>query len=146
MLAVKWAVENGLLPENTKLYTTNRECGKMIEKYGKKLFWFWEHPMRTVCIARRPDLTLEDTSKITMLLIDMACPNEYKKVVIGDEKFGKYHQLCFEFREQREDYMLKVISMIIGCPGRGIKELRERVSDKFSNTIIMIKNYNRFLK
>ena len=32
--------------------------------------------MRTDGIARRPDLTLEDTSKKTMLLIDMACPNE----------------------------------------------------------------------
>ena len=81
--------------------------------------------MRKGCIARRPDLTLEDTSKITILLIDVACPNEYNKIVIGDEKIEKYHQLCFEFREQREDYMLKVISMIIGCLGGGIKELRE---------------------
>ena len=38
VLAVKGAVENGLLPEDTKLYTTNRERGKMIEKDGKKLF------------------------------------------------------------------------------------------------------------
>ena len=61
VLPVKWAVENGLLPVDTKLYTTNREHGKMTEKDGKKLFWYWEHPMRTGCIARRPDLTLEET-------------------------------------------------------------------------------------
>ena len=57
--------------------------------------------MRKGCIARRPDLTLEDTSKITILLIDVACPNEYNKIVIGDEKIEKYHHLYFEFREQR---------------------------------------------
>ena len=57
----KKQVENELLPEDTKWYTTNWECGKMIEKDGKKLFWDWEHSMRTDCIARRPDLTLEDT-------------------------------------------------------------------------------------
>ena len=57
VLAVKWDVENGLLPEDTKWYATNWERGKVIEKGGKKLFWDWEHPMRTDCIARRPDLT-----------------------------------------------------------------------------------------
>ena len=52
----------------------------MIEKDGKKLFWDWEHPMRTDCIACRPELTLEDTSKKTILLIDMACSNENNKI------------------------------------------------------------------
>ena len=102
VLAVKWAVENGLLPEDTKWYTTKWERGQVIEKDGKKLFWDWEHPMRTDCIARRPDLTLEDTSKKTILLIDMACPNEYNKIAKRDEKIAKYNRLCFELRERRE--------------------------------------------
>ena len=93
MLAVKWAVENGFLPEDTKLYTINKERGKMIEQDGKKLFWYWEHPMKTDCIARKPDLTKEGTSKKTILLTDMACPQKYNKVAIGDEKIEKYHQL-----------------------------------------------------
>ena len=80
MLAVKWATENGLLPKDTKWYTTNWERGKRIEKDGKKIFWDWEYSMRTDGIARRPDLTLEDTSKKTILLIDTACPNEKKKM------------------------------------------------------------------
>ena len=79
VLAVKWAVENGLLPEETKWYAVNWECGKVIENNGKKLYWDWEHRMRTNCIAKRPDLTLEDTGKKTILLIDMACPNESNK-------------------------------------------------------------------
>ena len=66
VLTVKWSVENGLLPEDTKWYKTKLERGKVIEKDGNKLFWDRERPMRTDCIARRPDLTLDDTSKRTM--------------------------------------------------------------------------------
>ena len=63
MLAVKWAIENELLPEETKWYAVNWKRGKVIENDGKKLDCDWEHQMRTNCIARRPDLTLEDTAK-----------------------------------------------------------------------------------
>ena len=101
MLAVKWAVENGLLSEDAKWYTTNWERGKVIEKDGKKFFWDWKHPMRTNCIARRRNLSLDDTLKKTILLTDMACPNEYNKIVKQDEKIGKYNRLCFELRERR---------------------------------------------
>ena len=97
----------------------------MIEKDGKKLFWDWEHPMRTDCIARRPDLTLEDKSKKTILLIDMACPNENNKIAKRDEKIGKYNGLCFELRERREGYTVKVVPTIIGCLGGGMRELKE---------------------
>ena len=65
----------------------------MIENHGKKLFWDWEHPLRTECIARRPDPPLEDTSKKTILLIDMACLNEYNKIAKQDKKIGKYNRL-----------------------------------------------------
>ena len=99
----------------------------MIEKDEKKLFWGWEHPMRTDCIARRPDLTLEDTSKKTILLIDMACPNEYKR----DEKIEKYNRLCFELRERREGYTVNVIPSITGCLRGGMKELKENIRQVF---------------
>lgn len=36
--------------------------------------------MKTECIANRTDLSLEDTSKKVILLIDVACPNKYNKV------------------------------------------------------------------
>ena len=48
------------------------------------------------CITHRPDLTLEDTSKKTILLIDMACPNENNKIDKRDEKIGKYNRLYSE--------------------------------------------------
>ena len=51
----------------------------MIEKDEKEFFWDREHPVRIDCIACRPELTLEDTSKKTILLIDMAFPNKNNK-------------------------------------------------------------------
>ena len=43
VLAVKWAIENGLLPAETKWYAEKWESRKMIESGGKKLYWNWEH-------------------------------------------------------------------------------------------------------
>ena len=104
VLAVKWTLENGLLPEGTKWYTTNWERGKVIEKDRKKLFWCCKHPMTTDCVARRPDLTMEDTSKKTIQLIDVACSNESNKIAKRDKKIRKYNRLCSELRERQEDY------------------------------------------
>ena len=36
--------------------------------------------MKIYCMPRRPDLTLEDTSKKTILLLDIAFPNENNKI------------------------------------------------------------------
>ena len=54
--------------------------------------------MRTDWTIRTRDLTLEDTLKKTILLIDVACPNKYNKVDKEDEKIEKCHQLHFELR------------------------------------------------
>ena len=87
----------------------NWEREKVIEKNGKKLFWEWEHPTRTDYIADRPDLTLEDATKKTRLLINIVCPNDYSRVTKRVEKIGKHHRLCFALRERREIYMVRVI-------------------------------------
>ena len=82
--------------------------------------------MRINCIARRPDVTLEDKDKKLILLIDMACPNEANKEAKRDEKIRKYQQLCFELRERR-GYMVKVIPLVIGCLGGGMGELKTSI-------------------
>ena len=64
--------------------------------------------MRTNFIARRPDSLLEDKAKKTILLIDMARPNESNKEAKRDEKMRKYQQLYFELRERREGYTVIV--------------------------------------
>ena len=43
VLAVNWAIENGLLPEETTWYTVNLKREKVIENDEKKLYWDWEH-------------------------------------------------------------------------------------------------------
>jgi hypothetical protein len=70
VLAVQWAIDNGLLPEGKKWYTERWERRKVIENNGKKQYWNWEHKMS--CTGRRPDLTLEDSEK-KETLTDMAC-------------------------------------------------------------------------
>ena len=43
VLAVKWAIKNGMLPEDTKWYTVKWQQGTVLERNGQKLFWDWEH-------------------------------------------------------------------------------------------------------
>ena len=72
-------------------------------------------------------MTLEDTEKKRILVIDMACPNEANKEAKREEKIRKYQQLCFELRERREGYTITVIPTVIGCLGGGMKELKEEL-------------------
>ena len=104
ILAVKWAVYNGLLPEGTKWYNEKWDKGKVFEQEGRKMYWDWEHRLRIECRARRPDLTLEDNEKKTVMLVDMACPSEANKHAKREEKIRKYEQLCFEIRERQPGY------------------------------------------
>ena len=54
---------------SNKVVCGKREKGKVLEDGGKRLYWDWEHRMRTNCTAKRPDLTLEDEEKKTVLLV-----------------------------------------------------------------------------
>ena len=69
------------------------EKGKVLENGGKKLHWDWEHTMRMNSTARRPDLTLEDEEKKTILLVGMTCPYEANRQVKQEEKIKKYETL-----------------------------------------------------
>ena len=133
VLAVKWAIKNGMLPEDTKWYTVKWQRGTVLERNGQKLFWDWEHRMRTNCTERRPDLTLEDSANKTIVLVDMACPMEFNRMKKRDDKVTKYQQLCFEVRERREGYTVEVIPTIIGCLGGGMKELRTNIKRILKN-------------
>ena len=61
----------------------------------------------------------------------MAYPNENNKIAKRDEKIGKHNRLCFELRERREGYTVKVVPTIIGCLGGGMKELKESIRQIF---------------
>ena len=45
----------------------------------------------------------------------------------------KYQQLIFEVRERRKNYDVKIIPLVIGCLGGGIKEIRKSVQELFDN-------------
>ena len=107
--------------------------GTVLERNGQKLFWDWEHRMRTNCTGKRPDLTLEDSANKTIVLVDMACPMESNRMKKRDDKVTKYQQLCFEVRERREGYTVEVIPTIIGCLGGGMKELRTNIKRILKN-------------
>ena len=107
--------------------------GTVLERNGQKLFWDWEHRMRTNCTERRPELTLEDSANKTIVLVDMACPMESNRMKKRDDKVMKYQQLCFEVRERREGYTVEVIPTIIGCLGGGMKELRTNIKRILKN-------------
>ena len=129
VLAVKCTLENGLLPEGTKWYTTNWERGKVIEKDAKKLFWGWKHPIRTDCVARRPDFTMEDTSKKTILLIDVACSNESNKRAKRDERIRNIIDYALNY--ENDEKTMKVIHAITECLGGGMKKLKESMRQIF---------------
>ena len=61
----------------------------------------------------------------------MACLNENKKIAKQDKKIGKYNRLCFELRERREGYTVKVVATITVCLGGGMKELKESIRQIF---------------
>ena len=132
-MTAKWASENRLLPENVKWYREKWERRKVLENNGKKLYWDWEHWMWNSCTARKPDLTLEDSEKKMILLVDMACPNEKNKDDKREEKMHKCQQLCFELRERRQGYTVKFVPVIIGWLGGGEKQLENDVRNIFVN-------------
>ena len=76
VLAVWWAINNGILPPDTKWWKENWTKGRVIQRNGYKLLWDWEHRMRTMNTMRRPELTLEDKSRKMICFVNMTCPYE----------------------------------------------------------------------
>lgn len=122
VLAVRWAVERGLLPDNTVWYTVRWEKGQVLKGNGFKLCWDFEYRMRKTSSARRPDLTLEDEKERKIWIVDMSCPQEQNIEEATRTKLQKYQQLVFEIRERRSGYRVEVVPVIIGCLGGGIEK------------------------
>ena len=78
-------------------------------------------------------LTLEDRIGKKIMIIDMACPNESNKEKKRGEKMRKYQQLCYEIRERRDGYKVKIIPVVIGCVGGGMKKMKDDVKELFKN-------------
>ena len=76
---------------------------------------------------------LEDSRKKEILLIDMACPNEFNKDGKREEKIRKYQQLCYKLRESRDGYKVKIIPVVNGCLGGGMKRLKDDIRELFND-------------
>ena len=61
----------------------------------------------------------------------MACSTECNEIAKRDKKIAKYNRLCFELRERREGYTVKVIPTIIGCLKGRMKELKKNIRQIF---------------
>ena len=122
-----------MLPVGTKWYRERWQKVRVIENNGKKLYWNWEHRMRTSSTASRPDLTLEDSIDKEILLIDRACPKEFNKDRKREENIRKYEQLCYDLRERRDRYKDEGLPVVIGCLGGGMKRLKEDIRESFDD-------------
>ena len=127
VMAVRWPINNGILPPDTKWWNENWTKGRVIQRNGYKPLWDWEHRMRTMNTTRRPDLTLEDESKKTIYIVDMACSYESNIHEKRIEKLRKHQQLAFEMRERREQCRVTVVPLVIACLGSGIKQLTKDI-------------------
>ena len=96
VLVVRWAINNDVLPPDTKWWNENWTKRRVIQRNGYKLLWDWEHWMKTTNMTRWPDPTLEDESKKMICIVDMACPYESNIHEKRIKKLRKYQQLAFE--------------------------------------------------
>ena len=60
---------------------------------------------------------LERRDEQRLLTVDMACPNEANKTVKQVEKIRNYQQLSYKLLKRRPKFMVKVVPIVIGCPG-----------------------------
>ena len=58
----------------------------------------------------------------------MACPQQNNIEMNRNEKQTKYRQLAFELRERRVGYKIKVIPIVIGALGGGVKETKRQIN------------------
>ena len=63
------------------------------------------------------------------LTVDMARQKEANKTEKQAEKIRKYQQLSYKLLERRSGFTMKVVTIVIGCPGDGIKQLKEDIRD-----------------
>ena len=129
---VRWAINNDVLPLDTRWWNENWTKGRVIQRNGYNFLWDREHWMITTNMARQPNLTLEDESKNMICIVDMACPYESN---IHEKRIGKLHkyqQLAFKLRKRREQCRVTVVPLVIRCLAGGIKQLTKDIKVLFN--------------
>ena len=133
VVAVEWGKKEGIFGDERKWYKERWKQGETFENNGKKIIWDFEYKLRKTSSYRRPDLILEDNESKIIFIIDMACPMEMNIEKKTIEKLQKYRQIAFETREKRRGYKVRIVPLIVGCMGGGIRRVQERVGELFDN-------------
>ena len=83
-------------------------------------------------MTRRPKLMVEDQGEQNLLFVDMVCPKKVNKM---ENKLKKYKSnnscLTNELLERRPGFMVKVVPIVTGCLGDGIKQFEKDIRDLF---------------
>ena len=133
ILAVAWAKEHGLIGQIVVWYEQRWDRGTVFENERAKLVWDFEFHLRKTTTSRRPDLILETKEDRKILICDMAGPQQQNIDTKRMEKLTKYRQLSLETRERRPEYVIKVIPVIIGALGGGMKMLKTELKTVFND-------------
>ena len=69
----------------------------------------------------------------------MACPQQQNLETKRTEKLTKYRQLAFEMRERRPGYEIKILPVIMGALGGGVKKVLNDLSNLVKKRELVIR-------
>ena len=95
VLAVEWAKQEELLDTGKKWYDVSWERGTVLSSKNRRLRWDYEFVTHKATKHRRPDLVWEYIDEKSIIVIDMACPQDNKVAEKEAEKRNKYQQLAY---------------------------------------------------
>ena len=75
----------------------------------------------------RPDIVLVDKQSKSCLIIDVACPNDWR--VESKQKVNKYLDLAFEIKKMWNMKRVKVVPIVIGALDTVPKKFEEHLTD-----------------
>ena len=133
ILAVAWAKKHGLIGQDVIWYEQCWDRGTVFENERAKLVWDFEFHMCKTTTSRRPDLILEMKEDRKILICNMGCPQQQNINTKRMEKLMKYIQLAFDMRERHPGYVIKVVPVIIGALGGGMKMLKTELKVVFND-------------
>ena len=127
VLLVEWAKQEKLIDQQTVWYKEKWEKGIVLENDKAKLIWDFEYRVRKTNKARRPDLVLEKKEEKSYGFVIKGCPHERNIEIKYKEKIIKYQQLAYETREKRKNHEAKLMPLITGSLGGGVRRIQKNI-------------------
>ena len=112
---------------NDKWYEHSPENVEDNEKC--KLLWDFSIQTDRKLDHNRPDIVLVDKQSKSCLIIDVACPNDWRVESKQEEKVNKYLDLAFQIKKLWKMKRVKVVPIVIGALGTVPKKPEEHLTD-----------------